>query len=429
MRICTTLALAATALGLGACSDPRIQPSAPGGELSARADASDPTPVSLDLVKIGGFDGGQSLAAEITAYDFVSKRLFVVNGALGSVDVLDLSNPASPKLIATLSGAQFGGPVNSVAADRGVVAIAVEASVKTAPGKVVFVRSTTLEIVSQITVGSLPDMLTFSPSGKFVVVANEGEPNASYTVDPEGSVSIIDVSNVNRPTVRTASFTSYNGQEAALRSSGIRIYGPGASAAQDFEPEYVTIDDAERTAYVTLQENNAIAIVDLETATVTSVSPLGYKDHRVAGAGLDPSDRDTSNVRIRNWPVFGMYQPDAIASYTVNGQTYLITANEGDAREYLGAPGFVEEARVSTLPLNTSIFTPAACNGVPCANAGALGRLTVTNALGRNPVTGRFDALYVLGGRSISIWTAGGAQMNEVWDSGDQFERLTQSIP
>lgn len=425
----TTLALAATALGLAACTDTRTPIAGPGGQVTARADASDPTPTSLELTKIGGFDGGQTLAAEITAYDFVSKRLFVVNGALGSVDVLDLSNPAQPKLVATLSGAQFGGPVNSVAADRGVVAIAVEAVPKTAPGKVVFVRATTLDIVSQVTVGALPDMVIFSPSGKSVLVANEGEPNSSYTVDPEGSVSIIDVSNVNNPTVRTASFTSYNGQAAALRNAGVRIYGPNATVAQDLEPEYITVDDAERTAYVTLQENNAIAIVDLETAIVTSVAPLGYKDHRMAGKGLDPSDRDTSRVRIRNWPVLGMYQPDAIASYTVNGQTYLITANEGDAREYLDAPGFVEEARVSTLPLNPAIFTPAACNGFPCTNAGGLGRLTVTNTLGRNPATGLYDALYVLGGRSVSIWTANGTQVNQVWDSGDQFEQLTQSIP
>jgi hypothetical protein len=180
---------------------------------------------------------------------------------------------------------------------------------------------------------------------------------------------------------------------------------------------------------VTLQENNAVAIVNIETATVTSIAPLGYKDHRTPGEGLDPSDRDTSNVRIRNWPVLGMYQPDAIASYTVNGQTYLITANEGDAREYLGTPGFVEEARVSTLSLNPAIFTPAACNGQPCRNAGALGRLTVTNTLGRNPATGLFDALYVLGGRSISIWQPNGTQVSRVWDSGDQLEQLTKDRP
>ena len=424
----TTLALAAAALSLAACSDTRTPLVGPGGTVAARADASDPTPNGLALTKIGGFDGGQALAAEITAYDFVSKRLFVVNGALGSIDVLDLRDPSAPKLIATLSGAQFGGPVNSVAADGGVVAIAVEAVPKTAPGKVVFIRATTLAIVSQVTVGALPDMVTFSPSGRYLLVANEGEPNNSYTVDPEGSVSIIDIRNINAPTARTATFTSFNGQAAALRAAGVRIYGPNATVAQDLEPEYVTVDDAETTAYVSLQENNAVAVVDLATATVRSVAPLGYKDHRLPGSALDPSDRD-GGVNIRNWPVFGMYQPDAIASYTVNGQTYLITANEGDAREYLEAPGFVEEARVSTLPLNPAIFTPAACNGLSCSSASALGRLTVTNTLGRNPSTGRFDALYVLGGRSLSIWSTSGTQVSQVWDSGDQLERLTQSIP
>ncbi len=429
MRLRTSLPLAIAVLGLGACTDNRTPVAGPGGEISARADASDPTPNTLSLTKIGGFNGGQALAAEITAYDFVSKRLFVVNGALGSVDVLDFRNPASPALITTLAGAQFNGAVNSVAADKGIVALVIEAADRQQPGRVVFLRATTLQIVSQATVGAGPDMVTFSPSGKYVLVANEGEPNADYTVDPEGSVSIVDVQNINNPTVRTATFTSYNNQADALRAQGVRIYGPGASVAQDMEPEYITVDDAEQTAYVTLQENNAVAIVNIETATVTSIAPFGYKDHRTPGEGLDPSDRDTSNVRIRNWPVFGMYQPDAIASYTVNGQTYLITANEGDAREYLGRPGFVEEARVSTLSLNPAIFAPAACNGQPCRNAGALGRLTVTNTLGRNPSTGLFDAVYVLGGRSISIWQPNGTQVSRVWDSGDQLEQLTKDRP
>jgi hypothetical protein len=118
-----------------------------------------------------------------------------------------------------------------------------------------------------------------------------------------------------------------------------------------------------------------------------------------------------------------MYQPDAIAAYTAGGQTYLVTANEGDARDY---PGLREEARVSALPLNTALFTSAACGGVACTNNAALGRLTVTRELGRNPLTGRYDALYAFGARSISIWAADGRQ---VWDSGDEIERRTRDLP
>jgi hypothetical protein len=224
-------------------------------------------------------------------------------------------------------------------------------------------------------------------------------------------VSIVDVSNVNRPTVRTATFGAFDARRAELLAKGVRIFGPNATVAQDLEPEYVAVGEDGRTAWVTLQENNALAVVDLVSATVTDVLPLGYKDHSVAGRGLDALDNDGA-VNIRPWRVFGMYQPDAIAAYTVGGQTYLVTANEGDAREW---GSFREEVRASTLQLAA---------GFPTAERP--GRLNVTNQLGRNPETGRFDALYAFGARSVSIWTAGGQQ---VWDSGETLERATSALP
>ena len=418
MRRAHLITLAA-ALTLAACADE--PPTGPPPTSQSRANASDPTPNAISLRKIGSFDGGAPGAAEITAFDRVSRRLFVVNGALGTVDVLDLRNPAAPAREATISVAGFGASANSVAAHNGVVAIAVEGHVKTDPGSVVFYRATTLQLISQVTVGALPDMLTFSPSGRLVVVANEGEPNDAYTIDPEGSISIIDVTDINAPIVRTAGFGAFNGQADALRARGVRIFGPGATVAQDLEPEYVAISEDESTAYVALQENNALAIVDLAAAAVTSVAPLGYKNHALAGNGLDASDRDGA-VNIRTWPVFGMYQPDAIAAYTVGGQTYLVTANEGDARDY---DGFAEEERVNGLTLDPGIFSDAACGG-PCSANERLGRLTVTTTLGRNPATGQFDALFAFGARSFSIWTQDGRQ---VWDSGEDFERRTAFIP
>ncbi len=406
-------------VGVAACSPdatPLASPSAAAAAL--RAPASDPTPSTISLQRIGGYAGGGAGAAEITAFDFVSKRLFVVNGAARTVDVLDLRRPESPTLVGTL---QFGAGANSVATHNGIVAIAVEGAEKTLPGSIEFYRATTLERISAVTVGALPDMVTFSPSGRLVLVANEGEPNADYSVDPEGSVSIIDVHNVHAPVAREVSFAAFNGQGDALRASGVRLYGPNASVAQDLEPEYVTVSEDETTAYVTLQENNALAIIDLATASVRRIAPLGFKDHSLPGNGLDASDRDNA-INIRNWPVFGMYQPDGIASYTVGGQTYLVTANEGDAREYTT---FAEEARVSALALDPAVFTDLACGG-PCRDNARLGRLTVTRTLGRNASSGLYEKLFVLGGRSVSIWDAEGAQ---VWDSGDQFEQLTTAIP
>ncbi len=411
MRALSPVVVGALLLG-AACDDPT-------------SPSFGPTPSSLTLQKIGGFAGGGTAAAEITAYDPDSRRLFVVNGALGTVDVLDLSNPRSPARITTLQ-ARGGGSVNSVAVHDGLVAIAVEAPGKTSPGAVDFYQAEDLRAVSSVTVGAQPDMVTFSPDGRYVLVANEGEPNDAYTTDPEGSVSVIDVRNETSPTVRTAGFGAFNGQAAQLRSAGVRIYGPNASVAQDLEPEYVAVSEDGRTAWVTLQENNALAIVDVRSATVTSVVALGYKDHGAAGNALDPSDRDgaggTAAVNIRTSPVRGMYQPDAIVSYQVNGTTYLLTANEGDARDWAGLR---EEARVSTLALNASAFTDAACGGA-CSAAARLGRLNVTTQTGRNATTGQFDALYAFGARSFSIWTAQGQL---VWDSGDELEQRTTSLP
>lgn len=404
------------------------RPTDPTADLQVATAATGPTPATISLASIGSFAGGGPAAAEITAFDPRSRRLFVVNGALGTVDVLDLSDPASPAAITSLSVTQFGAGANSVATSRGLVAIAIQAHTKTDPGTVAFYDAATLQLLSSVTVGALPDMVAFARNGDWVLVANEGEPNDDYTIDPEGSVSIINVANVHQPSVRTAGFGAFNGRAANFRREGIRLFGPGATVAQDLEPEYIAISDDNRTAWVTLQENNALAIVDIRAATVTSVRPLGYKNHALAGQGLDASDRDGPGngplVNIRSWPVLGMYMPDAIASYTAGGQTYLVTANEGDARDYPGTPGFAEESRVSALTLNPAVFTDAVCGG-PCSSNARLGRLTVTTTLGRNPVTNQYDALYAFGGRSFSIWNAQGRL---VWDSGDQLEQLTTGL-
>lgn len=374
--------------------------------------AAEPTPTTLALEKIGGFTPAAAGAHEITAYDPDSRRVFVVNGALGTVDVLDLSDPTAPTLVGTLDVSLWGGGVNSVAVKNGYVALAVAAAVKQHQGTVLFYKASDLSLVSSARVGALPDMLTFTPDGKYVLVANEGEPNDDYSNDPEGSISIIDVGNIMLPSVRTADFLAFNSQEASLKAAGVRIFGPGASVAQDLEPEYIAVSADGATAWVTLQENNALAIVDIATAKVTAIKALGYKDHNVAGAGLDPSDKD-GGVNIAPWPVYGMYQPDAIASYTVDGQTYLITANEGDARDYAG---FAEESRVKNLTLGAGLD--------PTLKTDAkLGRLNVTTTLGSADGGATYDALYAFGARSFSIWAADGTQ---VYDSGDELEQRTK---
>ncbi len=179
----------------------------------------------------------------------------------------------------------YGAGLNSVDTHDGLVAVAVEADPKTSPGRVVFVDATTLKVVGSVQVGALPDMLTFDGDGERVLVANEGEP-IDYlpgSVNPEGTISIIDLKRgVAKARVRTADFQGFS--RADLNARGVRVFAPNATAAQDLEPEYITVKG--RTAWVTLQEANAVAIVDLPTATVQDIVSLGLKDHSLPGNAL-----------------------------------------------------------------------------------------------------------------------------------------------
>jgi hypothetical protein len=357
-------------------------------------------------------------AAEVVAYDAKTKRLFIVNAPQNSVDVVDISNPAQPSVVTTLDLSPYGASANSVAVSKGLIAVAVEAPVKTDEGSVVFFNEA-LEFQRQITVGALPDMVTFTPNGRYVLVANEGEPSQDYSIDPEGSITIIDLARgLSNATVATADFKAFNHGNIDSR---IRIFGPNATVPQDLEPEYIAVSADSKTAWVTLQENNAIAIVDIKSATVKELVPLGTKNHAFPGNGLDASDRDNA-INIRPWPVRGMYLPDAIASFKIGSKEYLITANEGDAREYTG---FVEEARIgaSSVVLNPNIF-PNASFLKQNAN---LGRLKITTTMGDFDGDGTYEALYTFGTRSFSIWNSQG---HLLWDSGDQLERITaQAYP
>lgn len=349
-------------------------------------------------------------AAEIVAVDYENARVFVTNAQAGAIDILNLADGSK---IGALDVSGLGGP-NSVAVKNNVVAVALENTVsKQDPGAVAFFQADNGAFLNSVTVGALPDMLTFTPDGQRVLVANEGEPNDAYTVDPEGSVSIIDLSGgVGSAVVTTADFTAFNGQEAALNAAGVRIFGPGASTAQDLEPEYITTDGT--TAWVSLQENNALAVVDIASGTVTEVRSLGTKDHSQPGNGLDASDRD-GGVNIVEQPVQGLYQPDSIAAYQAGGKTYIVTANEGDSRDY---GGFSEEARVKDLVLDATAFPDPGIQ-----DDDRLGRLNVTTVNGDIGNDGDYEELFSFGTRSFSIFDADSGAL--VFDSGDLLEQIT----
>jgi hypothetical protein len=374
----------------------------------------------IGVYRSGHFDGG---GAEIAAYDSATRRAFIVNLTDQRIDVLDLSDPANPSLAYDIDVTPWGSQANSVDVHQGVVAIAIEAEVKTDPGTVAFFSADGVYL-NAVTVGALPDMLTFTPNGQLLLVANEGEPNSynqADSVDPEGSVSIIDlrggVAHLTQAAVATAGFEAFN--DLPLDPS-VRIFGPNASVAEDLEPEYIAVSKDSRTAWVTLQENNAMAVLDLRQKRVTSIVGLGFKDHSAAGNGLDASDRDNRTINIQPRPILGMYQPDAIATFEHRGQTFIISANEGDVREWPGLPGGTEASRISALALDPLVFPDLAALK---ANA-VLGRLNVTKLLGNTDADAELEQLYSFGARSFSIWSARGEQ---VYDSGDALERLVAS--
>lgn len=347
-------------------------------------------------------------AAEIGAYDESTNRVFVTNSNDDTVDVYDATTGAALTPIA------LNGSPNSVAVYNGLVAVAVEGATAQDIGSVAFYDAAGANpLLNTVAAGPLPDMLTFTPDGQKVIVANEGEPSDDYTNDPEGSVTIVDLSGgVLSATPTTLGFTAFNGDEAAIEAQGGRIFGPGASVAQDLEPEYIAVTPDGSTAVVALQENNAFAFVDLDNLTIDSIKGLGFKDHSLPGNELDASNKD-AGINIQNWPAKGMYQPDAIAAVELGGQTYVLTANEGDARDY---DGYSEEERVKDLTLDPAVFTDPTLQ-----DDENLGRLKTTTANGDADGNGLFEEIYSYGARSFSIWDMSG---NLVWDSGDQFEQI-----
>jgi DNA-binding beta-propeller fold protein YncE len=366
------------------------------------------------FAEVGSIDIGDTGAAEISAFDPATNRLFVVNnGTVNKIDVIDFKDPANMKVIGSISMAPYGGAVNSVAVYDGKLAAAIESTNKQANGKVAVFKTSDYSEIKVINVGALPDMITFSPDGKYIMTANEGEPNDTYTNDPAGTVSIISVN--DGYAVTTIDFSSFVGQQAALKAKGFRVFGIGNDFVKDIEPEYITISEDSKTAWVTLQENNAIAKIDIDSKSIINIFPLGFKDYNLDGNEIDPSDKD-DKLTLGKWNVKGIYMPDAIAVSEVSGVPYLFTANEGDSREYAA---LTEVKRVKDIKLDAIAFP----TGTTLKQDAQLGRLNITTTLGDTDSDGDFDALYSLGSRSFSVWN--GNTGSQVFDSKNELDVKT----
>lgn len=389
-------------------------------------------------------------AAEIPAFCPKTRRVFVVNAQSGRVDVFRLSEAGRLESLEAIDAAHDvpGNmrAVNSVCVSNGRLAVAVEAEPTTDPGAVAFYDTATLAFSGSVAAGALPDMVTFSPDGRWALVANEGESNDDATIDPDGTVTIIDLSGgIPQAKAREVAFRDWNdggarvSQRAALMRGGLRYFGrvgvPGdprrqraTSFSADVEPEWIEIDSGSRTAYVCLQEANAIAVIDIASATVERLMPLGFKDHGSAGNELDTSDKD-GGFRPRCWPgLCGVFQPDTIRLFEAGGRRYLVTANEGDSRVRPYAddvlPGvkegtfFSDEVTLRDWPTAGSRFADATADA-------DLGRLKLVRDLVERHLDaeGRPMKLFAFGGRSFSIFDAETGAI--VFDSGSDFERVT----
>ncbi len=368
--------------------------------------------------------------AEVVTYDALHDRTLVLGN--DGVDILNSDDGTwlgglTATSLASISGdaldlGDLGGG-NSVAVKGDLAAVAFSGA---APGSNGWVGLYTLNAAGSVTSaraiesGATPDMVTFTPNGRHLLVAVEGEPTDDYASDPVGGVQIIDTA------TGKSSFAGFGAFDTdTLREAGVRITGPaGTLATTDLEPEYIALSADGRKAYVTLQENNAVGVLDLAAQggpVFTDVFALGAKDFSRKTAGLDASDRDDSVGNIKPWPIHGLYMPDGIATFDRNGKTYLVTANEGDAREY---GDYTDVVRINTLTLDPKAFPDA----VTLQENANLGRLEVLTTEG--DADGDYDALYTLGGRSFSIWEAKKNGLKLTFDSGDLIERtLLQTAP
>ena len=349
----------------------------------------------------------------IAPFDSLSKRLYV-NLEKDNITIIDISIPSAPDSIGNIDISPYGTLALNVAVGNNLVAVAAQGATKQDSGSVVFFDLGGTYI-NDLTVGPAPGMLSFTPNGRYVVVANEGVPSDDYSIDPEGSVTVIDLINgPNNAIVNHIEFSNYNIGAPGQNSfpEGVHVYGPGATRAMDMEPEFVTISNDGQKAYISLQENNAVLVVEIPSASIDTIFALGYKDHNISGNELDVSDQD-GIINLESYPVLGMYQPDGLAYFGTQGNSFFLTANEGAARKYTA---YNEVERVSALVLNPATFTNISTLQEPHN----LGRLNVTNAFGDAGGDQIMDTLYSYGGRSFSIWDAVTGSL--VYDSGSEFE-------
>lgn len=368
-------------------------------------------------------DGG---VAEIVKYNPSNNKFYVINGSESTIHIVSLDelnqDPSqqmkNDKIIdlaeaVSTDGFEYGDVTSiDINTKLAIVVAAVQEKDYTKNGKIV-VMDYNGNILKQFEAGVQPDMVKVTADGRYILTADEGEPRQGLEngVDPKGSVTIVDY-------LEETSKIVYFDNESLIDSNVI-IRNQQGGALTDLEPEYMALSGNNELAYVTLQENNAIATIDIKTGTVKSVKGLGFKDYSVDGNGLDAANN--GEIEIETLPILGVYMPDGIKCVTINGVDYLVTANEGDGTEWEEFKTVSKLGKIKDkLNVNPSLFKGMTEEEVEekmdeILNTTKYDDLEVLTDLGN-------DAIYVLGARSFTIWNA--ETMEVVFDSGDDFEQI-----
>lgn len=357
------------------------------------------------------------------AYDASSERIFVASPGENKLYTFDISNTDKVFQDSTINLNIYQTEVSAIAARQGVVALTFINNLPQARGKLVLL-DTAGQLINQFTVGAYPSFVRFSSDGRYLIVGNEGPPADDYSVDPMGSVSVLQILSAN-PSVLTQNdvFTiGFKGLDSTDYHPLLRIYGNDGQQlpSQDIEPEDIALLPGSTKAVVSLQENNGIALIDFGSFSLDTVHGLGWQSHQDSSDGLDGSAQN-QRINIRGYKnLFGLYQPKGLAALQQLGKNYILSANQGAYRAY---SGYDETQLVKNTALNPSTI-PDRSQYIEDSLIGSL-RLTKTMGNARNVFI--YDSMFTFGTRSWSVWDD---SLNLVWDSGDDLaEWLAQAFP
>lgn len=377
---------------------------------------------SLQMELVGRHNSGAMNAdggsLEIVTYNPINGYAYAVSGVKGKLIAINLNGSLAGETVTNLSGTEYDvkalvngfsyGDMTSVAVspDGTKVAVAIQAENYADPGVVALFsckQDGNLELLSTAQTGVQPDMVTFA-NGSTLLTADEGEPREGVNgVDPKGSVTIAKIGSDNTLTATQVSFDDFDGKREALTASGVLVQ-KGKNPSEDFEPEYIAVSG--NTAYVALQEANAIAVLNIAEGRFTGVYPLGFQDYGITKVDLQKND----TIELKNYEnVLGIKMPDGISVTTINGKTYLLTANEGDSRaDWTGMDNEYENKTSPTgnVTLDKKVvwFNATMWEGLDDSKA------------------------YVFGGRSFSIYDVTDGTLTLVYDSGSDFEEITSEV-